>query len=456
MSTLKPDDFTVFFEEVYGYKPFPWQIMLAEQVITQGWPEGIALPTASGKTACVDVAIFALALAARDPARQPAPRRVFFVVDRRIVVDEAHERSRQLEQALRDPGERATVRAAAERLSRVSSSGTPLVVSRLRGGTVRDERWSGDPTQPAVVTSTVDQVGSRLLFRGYGLGHLSQAIHAGLTACDSLILVDEAHCAVPFLQTARAVRQYAGPQWSSCQPTMPVQCTVMSATLPEEVGEVFPEAGERDRALDHPLLRLRIETKKPADLAVARTPRKKEWTLGRAVTHEALVLDAAQRAADLAVAGHRRIAVMVNRVARAAAIHEQLKEGLGGEQADVVLMTGRMRPVDRDGLVGTWEPILKVKPDAGPERPVILVTTQCLEVGADFSFDALVTECASLDALRQRFGRLNRLGEPDLDTASAILIGAKPKAKDLSEGERDKLDDDPIYGPALEATWLWL
>lgn len=456
MSTLTPDDFPAFFEEVHGYKPFPWQTMLAEQVVARGWPEGIALPTASGKTACVDVAVFALALAADATEGVSAPRRIFFVVDRRIVVDEAYQRSCRLEQALHDPGNRATVRAVAERLSRLSSSGMPLVVSRLRGGTVRDERWSADPTQPIIVTSTVDQAGSRLLFRGYGLGHLSQPIHAGLAACDSLILLDEAHCAVPFFQTARAVREYAGPHWSHRQTAAPVQCTVMSATLPEEVGGVFPEAGERERALDHASLRLRIETKKPADLATARKPRKKGWTLGPAVTDEALVLDAAQRAADLASAGHRRIAVMVNRVARAADIHAQLTEGLNDEQADVVLMTGRMRPVDRDELVGRWAPLLKVKPDAEPERPVILVTTQCLEVGADFSFDALVTECASLDALRQRFGRLNRLGEPDLETAAAILITAEPKAKDLSEDQRDKLDDDPIYGPALEATWLWL
>jgi CRISPR-associated endonuclease/helicase Cas3 len=79
-----------------------------------------------------------------------------------------------------------------------------------------------------------------------------------------------------------------------------------------------------------------------------------------------------------------------------------------------------------------------------------VVATQCLEVGADYDFDALVTECASLDALRQRFGRLNRGGR-EVGCQAVILIDNK-QVKEESQLDHDK-PLDPIYGNALSRTW---
>lgn len=53
------------------------------------WPRVIGLPTASGKNAIIDIAVFALAVRAPE-----ACRRIGFVVDRRVAVDEASERPR--------------------------------------------------------------------------------------------------------------------------------------------------------------------------------------------------------------------------------------------------------------------------------------------------------------------------------------------------------------------------
>ncbi len=100
---------------------------------------------------------------------------------------------------------------------------------------------------------------------------------------------------------------------------------------------------------------------------------------------------------------------------------------------DVELLTGRIRPVERDDIIDKIDPYLHSDPKKElEERPLVLVCTQCLEVGADFSFDALITECASLDALRQRFGRLARL-------ANQILLGHSFCRRISAQGNRSHL-----------------
>lgn len=459
---LSIDDFPAFFHALHGHDPFPWQRMLAHRVRDAGeWPRGIDLPTASGKTACLDVAIFTLALSVDDAGRTRLPRRVFFVVDRRIVVDAAHQRAERIAESLVNARDGAA-HEVARRLRSLSGGGDPLHVSRQRGGVLRDDDWALDPTQPAIVTGTVDQVGSRLLFRGYGPGRLTQSIHAALVATDSLILLDEAHCARPFMQTVDRVRRYASELWCPRPVAKPLRFTVLSATLPGQIEthERFPLAGERAAALDHDILRRRAGASKPAALVVASKapakPERDEHGVGESVSaaqEDHLVQHAADLACKFAADhGRRRIAVMVNRVATAAAIHAQLLAETKRPQrpldAEVVRLTGRMRPIDRDRLLDRWSPTLQAGSTLEPERPVILVATQCLEVGADFDFDALISECASLDALRQRFGRLNRFGGFDA-TNAAVLHRKRPSTS-------KKPEDDPIYGEAMDATWAWL
>lgn len=468
---LGPEDFDAFYREVHGYSPFPWQRMLAERVTRGEWPACIDLPTASGKTACIDIAIFALACQADRPVEErTAPRRVFFVVDRRIVVDEAFSRADHIARKLAGARD-GVLRAVGDRLRSLSGageSGEPLIATRMRGGVALDDGWVRDPSRPAVITSTVDQVGSRLLFRGYGRSARVAAIDAGLVGNDALFILDEAHCAVPFSQTLAAVQEYRSRRWAEYPVLSPFRAVVMSATPPEDIAadDVFPSGEERARALDAERLARRIKAVKRTELAVARAPRRprkgEPGLRGDRYSDDPLVLDAADRALRAAAAGPRRIAVMVNRVATARAIWKQLRGETRSEdspiEADIVLLTGRMRPYDRDRIVRRWENLLAAKEDQEAlERPVILITTQCLEVGADFSFDVLITECASLDALRQRFGRLDRLGVAER-TEAAILIrpGQARTPQQIEKLEEAGRADDPIYGNALAATWNWL
>jgi CRISPR-associated endonuclease/helicase Cas3 len=431
--------FAEFFQALWApHDPFPWQSMLSERISAGPWPQALDLPTAAGKTACIDAAIYALALQAEKPVEErSAPRRIWFVVDRRIVVDEAFERASIIANKLREAAD-GPLKAIADRLRLVSGTERPLAVARLRGGVLRDDGWARIPSQPAVITSTVDQLGSRLLFRGYGRSHLTASIFAGLAAHDSLILLDEAHCSVPFLQTLRSLETYRGEAWAEMPIRTPFAFVILSATPPPDIPEdsVFP-GRDREKALDHPVLRQRLNAKKPAELVTVKTSRKAD--------DDPLVAAAVKRAETYLGDEKRRVAVIANRVVTARTIAAKLRSKVG-DVAGVVLLTGRLRPYERDRLVDRWKPILKASSPDASDKPVVLVSTQCIEVGADFSFDALVTEAASLDALRQRFGRLNRMGLPG-ETPATIVV----RDTDTKAGQQD-----PIYGSAIAECWRLL
>ena len=94
------------------------------------------MPTASGKTACIDIAVYALAAQFDSPvSKRTAPRRIWFVVDRRIVVDEAYERACEIADKLRKAKD-GSLKIVAERLrqlSGVDKDARPLATARFRG-----------------------------------------------------------------------------------------------------------------------------------------------------------------------------------------------------------------------------------------------------------------------------------------------------------------------------------
>jgi len=442
MARLELADFGGFFEALWGQEPFPWQRRLADQVCESGWPAFIDLPTASGKTACLDVAVFALALqASRKPEERTIGRRIFFVVNRRVIVDEAHERAIELARKLNDAKTCSVLHEVAQALREVSGDpeAPALDVAILRGGIVRDNRWARSITQPAIITSTIDQVGSRLLFRGYGVSDAAKPLHAALIAHDSLLLLDEAHISQPFVETLDAIKRYRGEQWADNPIRTPFDFVQMTATPAESSGAVF-QLDDADR--EDPVLQVRHGTVKPVELKEATKAKGKNAL-------EELAKELAERAVELLHDERRNIAIVVNRIATARMVAQQLSEMLRKamkSESEVLLAIGRMRPIDRDALTKTIQARVGKSPDTEMGAiPMFVVATQCLEVGADFDFDAMVSECASLDALRQRFGRLNRRGRK-IDAHGVIVVRADQRED----------ADDPIYGTALTSTWGWL
>ena len=73
---ISAESFSAFFQAVWGYEPFPWQVEFAKRVCAGAPPGYVTVPTGSGKTACLDCALFALAMqAARPPAEPPRGER---------------------------------------------------------------------------------------------------------------------------------------------------------------------------------------------------------------------------------------------------------------------------------------------------------------------------------------------------------------------------------------------
>lgn len=458
MTELDAPGFDAFFKELWGKPPFVWQHELACRVLgdERPWPEAIALPTAAGKTACLDIAVYALAAQANRLASGiplTAPRRIFFVVDRRVIVDEAFDRASTLAKKL-ILAEGGILKDVADSLRMFSGGNVPLACYQLRGGMYRSDAWAKSPIQPTIVATTVDQIGSRLLFRSYGRSFKAWPIQAGLAGNDSLILLDEAHCSQPFLETLQAICKYR--TWAETPLHSPFHAVVMSATPPGGVYDIFHDASDEPKNPHHPL-GMRQLAAKPATLHLTEAKGKNATkVLAKALVDQAEILLKSwhgkyEKCATEKVlfppkpSGAPAMVIFCNRVDTAREAHRLLDQK-HGDQA--ILMTGRMRPVDKDDTVSG--PLALLNADRSDNRvldaPMFVVATQSLEVGANLDFDLLVTECASLDALRQRFGRLNRMGRM-IDAQAVILIRA-------DQAETSK--EDPVYGSALADTWKWL
>jgi len=433
---MSEEAFAHFYEEVHGHAPFPWQERLAVRVLRDGeWPEVLDLPTGVGKTSAIDIALFALAV---DPER--APRRLFLVVDRRVIVDQAADHALKILSAM----QQGRARFVAERLRRLFGGvddDPPFDVAVLRGGMPRESDWARRPDVPIVVLSTVDQVGSRLLFRGYGVSSSMAPIHAGLLGQDALFLLDEVHLSRPFAHTLRQIRE-RWRRWSQGSDDVDRwEVVEMSATSgTREPDDVFG-LEEDDRR--NPVIAQRLRASKRTRLEVVSVPGRGK---NEASKRQLLASAAAERARDAVDRGASAVAVVLNRVDSARwAWHELLQ---WKDHFDSLLLTGRMRPLERDRIFNTT---IVPRALAGRQRsneypPLVVVATQTIEAGADLDFDALVTECASLDALKQRFGRVDRRGE--LGSSSHWVL--------IRSDQKNDSDDDPVYGSALQATWDFL
>ena len=488
---LTSEDFTAYFHGVHGQEPFPWQQRLTDEVLHDNeWPAVIDLPTGTGKTAVLDTALFALAV-----RPEVFPRRIVFVIDRRIVVDQVLERAMRIEERIRkaDPSCDSVLCLMHDRLKRLGGKDAPILgVAALRGGIPIDRGWAERPDVPWLIVSTVDQFGSRLLFRGYGASRGIRPIQAGLTGNDCLVLLDEVHLSLPFAQTLQAVDSFN----RGTRLRRRFFVVEMSATPSRADGRRLRLTDDEDRGAgcegDHSGADGRSFRLTDDDLEESLELRRRVLAAKSATIepvssakppHEAIAARVKRILKSELDGTARSVGVIVNRILTAREVHRCIDGDFSAH-----LLTGRMRPLDRarvlaeigslidpnrnhpsessevshgsshelqqlalglkqsDGTPPGSHGSSRGKPDN--DRPSVVVATQAIEVGADFSFDALITEVAPIDSLRQRFGRLDRrgtlakcTGEP----AKAWIIGVKSTLNPRRP--------DPIYAHSARVTW---
>ena len=106
----------------------------------------------------------------------------------------------------------------------------------------------------------------------------------------------------------------------------------------------------------------------------------------------------------------KKVLIVCNRVQSAQNVFEQLTKQY--DNVDALLLHSKMKRKDRKlrekELIGIDEYGDKTGRFNTSQDACLVVSTQVVEVSLDISFDLMITECAPLDALIQRFGRINR------------------------------------------------
>lgn len=392
--------FADWYRAIHNRDPFPWQNRLANQVTdSRGWPGLVGVPTGLGKTACMDIAVWALASQAdTPPAERTTPTRIWWVVNRRLLIDDTYAHASRIASRLAKP-ESGTVKAIATRLNFIAGSsphGQPLEAMRLRGGAKRGR--PSTPAQPAVLCSTIPMFGSRILFRGYGTSRLMRPIDAALAYTDSLVIIDEAHLATHLQNLLNDLRSLDTAE-IPVLPEVRRSPTVVALTATGDPGSGSRFNLDADD-LAHPEIKKRIYADKPIRLrAIA------------SATDNMRVNGVVAAVKDLLAKHPPGVTlVFVNTPTVARKTADKLRSTRTPGKPRVVTATGQIRGDEAEQTTKTILAAARSGQNKALERHLVIVSTQTLEVGADIDADYLVTEACGVRALTQRLGRLNRIG----------------------------------------------
>lgn len=376
--------------------PFPWQQELLELFADGKIKPALDIPTGLGKTSVMAIWLVARALGA------DLPRRLAYVVDRRAVVDQATDVATRL---------REYVDSQEDFKRSLGLDNRQLPISTLRGQHADNREWLEDPAAPAIIVGTVDMIGSRLLFEGYGTSRKMRPYQAGLLGADTLAVLDEAHLVPPFEKLLRQIASNTdsfGPRDEASRELVPrFRLLTLSATARPNGGDSF---GLADADFEHSVVQRRLDAKKLLSLK----PLSKDEQLNDVLAKQAWT----HVARDKAV----RVIVFCNKPKDAEKTEQSLKklakgdkkQGIPATEVATELFVGGRRIYEREKAAGWLQKhgFLDQKADDEVKDgvPAFVFATSAGEVGVDMDADHMVCDLVAWERMVQRLGRVNRRG----------------------------------------------
>lgn len=396
---IQKTDFSIFFEKLTGYQPFNWQTRLFHEWLSIGkLPHAVDIPTGLGKTSIMAIWLLARATGAS------IPRRLIYVVDRRAVVDQATRFAEQL---------RNNITSDLANALELGQNDEGLPISTLRGGFADNRAWLENPTKPAIVVGTIDMIGSRLLFEGYGVSRRMRPYHAGFLGVDALVLLDEAHLCPPFESLLRRISEHRDGIFGSAQdnpPFTPQFCVIpLSATgRDSRDGSSRIPFGLDESDAEDSIVSQRLQAKKL--LGITHT---ESDSLVSDMADQAIVLGEGEDqlpARVIIFCNSRKQAVQVKQIIDKES-KRRMKDKTSSKEWLSELLVGERRVRERAeleerleefGFLGSYQSL--------PEVPTFLVATSAGEVGVDLDADHMVCDLVAYERMVQRLGRVNRRG----------------------------------------------
>lgn len=382
---IKYPTFEDFYFAIHGFYPYEWQKGVAQYVDKNGhFPEQISVPTGLGKTSNIDIAIWGIGKQIHEGKKRTLGQRVVLAVERQVIVDGISQHVKELVNKVNhSPNE--IIQVVRDALLSLSFDDVAIKEESFHGTKRSSGEWV-DASGVTIISTTVTQTTLRLLGQSPGASRNVAPIHAGLLAKDSLIFIDEPHLVTAQVSALKQILSIEEGLSRICI----MGATVQKGLIDEDKIYMFNKDQENEFALN--------KIKSPKILNVEQT-------------HKSNITESSVQIVTDYVKEHDnlRIGVIVNTIQEAQKIARKLQPVAKKNDYSIRVITSHIRGADRPS------------PEKIGIEKQIVIATQTVEAGADFTVDVLISELCPIPSLWQRLGRLNRDGSSPLSRGYVLI-----------------------------------